>query len=87
MCTWYSFCDIKCVHVIHCYRRQSEGEEINQERRNMDKAGLSKPINKLSDKSPKKGKVGNPLFGNIDPVKLFETLVKNNVLKGILQCI
>ena len=51
----------------------------------MDKAG--KPINKLSDKSPKTGKVGNPLFGNIDPVKLFETLVKNNVLKGILQYI
>ena len=26
--------------------------------------------------------VGNPIFGKIDPIQLFETLVKNNALKG-----
>ena len=73
------------VYTIKYFRRQDPTDDMTQLRKSVDNQHLVTPISKSSNKPRKKGKVGNPIFGNIDPVQLFETLVKNKVLKGIIS--
>ena len=66
--------------VCDC-RRQGPGEDIHQ----LPKSGDSKN-RKMSDGQSRRFQKdvisGNPIFGQIDPIKLFESLVNSKVLKG-----
>ena len=67
--------------ICHC-RRQGPGEHIHQ----LPQGGDSKN-RKMSDGQSRRFQKdvisGNPIFGKIDPIKLFESLVNSKVLKGI----
>ena len=71
--------------ICHC-RRQGPGEHIHQ----LPQGGDSKN-RKMSDGQSRhfqKNVIsGNPIFGKIDPIKLFESLVNSKVLKGITKLV
>ena len=69
--------------ICHC-RRQGPGEDIHQ----LPQGGDSKNRRTSDGQSRRLQKdviSGNPIFGKIDPIKLFESLVNSKVLKGITK--
>ena len=67
-------------NLQHLNRRQGPEHEVGSLKSIENNQRAKSTTKTLSSNVLKE--VGNPIFGKIDPVQLFETLVKNNAIKG-----